>query len=132
MTKQLEAAKGKTVALELTSSIDRWDEDVPVRDLSCRMGEQGPMALGSVMGDVGRVKKKLDACASAGSALRVSWTFSKGRVREASVDKGGDDKINKCVVKALKKAKIGQNGRCTAKMLIGDLTAAEAALSGLE
>ncbi len=132
VTKQLEAAKGKTVALELTSSIDRWDEDVPVRNLSCRMREQGPMALGEVMSGVGPVKGKLDACAAAGSALRVTWTFSKGRVREASVAKGGDDKLNKCVVKALKKAKIGQTGSCTANMLIGDLKAAEAALSKLQ
>ncbi|MCA9716805.1 MAG: sel1 repeat family protein [Myxococcales bacterium] len=131
-SKQLEAAKGKPVTLELTTAIDRWDQDVLARDLSCRMREQGPIALGDVMAGIAPVKAKLDACAPAGAAVQVSWTLSGGKLRDAKVDRGGDDAINKCVTKTLNKARVSQSGTCSAKLLLGDKKGAESALSSLE
>ena len=49
-------------------------------------------------------------------ALSLILTFG---CDDAPADKGGDEKINKCVVKALKKARIKDSGQCTSKLLIG-------------
>ncbi len=119
--KALEASGGKPIAVELTTKAAELGSDgLEARALSCRMSEQGLPALGEVLSGVARHKESLDACAKDGAAVAVSWEFTNGRVRDAKLTGAGSKKLQKCVVSALRKAKIESSGACQAVLLIGD------------
>lgn len=121
IAKQITASGGKPVEIELTTRAAELDQDgLAARKVSCRMREQGLPALGEVFADVARSKASLDACAKAGATVAVAWEFGDGRVRDAKIEDGSDKKLAKCVIQALRKAKISTEGSCEAVLLLGD------------
>lgn len=128
--KQLAAAGGESVLLELTSKAESLGQDgLEARALTCRMDEQGLPALGEVLAGVARHKAALDACAKDGAALEVRWEFDGGRVREAKLKDRAGGKLGKCVVNTLRKARIKATGTCEAVLLLGDPDGAAKALA---
>lgn len=119
--KLLEASGGKPVDLVLTTRAAELAQDgLETRSVSCRMSDLGPHALGAVMSAVAANKPSLEACVTEGTTLAVAWDFDKGRVRDAKVRDKVPPKLSKCVVAALKKAKVDITGNCKAVLLLGD------------
>lgn len=130
--KQLEGSKGKPVVLELTSKAEQVGiAGLETRMMTCRMNEQGPTALGDMVGRLARFKGKLDECAENGAAVRVSWEFERGKVKEARA-RGKAYKTNKCVTDLLKKMRMPTVGNCDAVLLLGDPEGASKSLEALQ
>lgn len=127
--KQLEASGGKPVVLELTTAAAELGRDgLESRLVTCRMNEQGQGALGDMIGRLARHKRKLDECAENGAAVKVSWEFERGKVKEARA-RGKAYKTNKCVTDLLKKMRMPTVGTCEAVLLLGE---PEGAMKSLE
>jgi len=119
--KQLDAAKGQNVDLELTTTVAQLALDgLETRNLSCRMTEYGLPALDKVLASVARHKSTLDACAVDGAAVGISFEFERGKVREARIKGKTPGKISKCVKDVLKKLRLGNEGKCEAVLLLGN------------
>lgn len=127
---QLKAAEGKPVDLELTTAAAEISHGgLQVRDLNCRMAEQGAPALDKVMASVARFKEKLDKCATNGGAVGISWEFEGGKVREAKPTDRFGKRLGNCVVATLKKARMPSTGACEGVLLVGDPDGAAKALT---
>lgn len=119
--KQLDAAKGQFVSLELKSSADAVTQDgLAAHEITCRMNQQGPQALADVVGSLARRRRALAACAKDGAAVKVSWRAEDGRIQEARVRGKAPPKAGKCVSKALEKSAMAATGKCEAILLIGN------------
>lgn len=120
VVKQLEAAGGKPVVLELTSVAETVGAaGLDAKMVSCRMSEQGQAALGDMISRFALRKTKLDECAPDGAAVRLVWTFDRGKVKEARV-RGKAWKTNKCVIDLVKKMRMPKIGSCEAVLMLGD------------
>lgn len=117
---QLAQAKGKRVPLELTTAVDKMNyEGMLFTGLSCRMREQGLMALGDVLSEIARNKAAFDKCSAATVPVQATWRASGGRVREVTIEGASDPKLGACVSKALRKAKVKATGECRATISVG-------------
>lgn len=126
---QLDKAKGKQVTLELTTAVESSNIDgVTARNLSCRMREQGYMAIGEIMSSLGKQLKALEKCGAAGEAPTITWAFRPKRVTSVKVEHTSTPKVEKCIARALKKTRPAQQGQCTVTLLLGDRDRAAAAL----
>jgi TPR repeat protein len=111
---------GKDTPIALTSSAPALTMGgLRVLDLSCRMPEVGPMALGEAIEALAAHKPALDACAPAGEAPRVTWSWQGQRAGQVKVV-GGGAKVEACVRRAVERARAGLRGGCSAVLLIGD------------
>lgn len=127
---QIKAADGKPVDLQLTTATPEITHNgMQIRDLSCRMSEQGPAALDKVMASVARWKQKLDKCAEKGGAVGIAWEFEGGRVREAKMTDRIGRRVGGCVIATLKKARMPATGTCQAVILVGEPEGATNALT---
>lgn len=118
--KQLDAAKGGDVDLELTTAVAQLAQDgLETRDLSCRMTAYGLPALDKVVATVARHKSTLDACAADGAAVGVVLAFERGKVQTRIKGKT-PAKISKCVKDVLNKLRIGNEGKCEIVLLLGN------------
>ncbi len=121
--KLVAAAGGKQAVLSLTTTAETLELDgLTAHAISCQMSQSGEAALREALGVVTRRKRNLDACTEDGAAVKVKWTFEKGRVKD--VRSRGTRKRVACVTKALKKRSISGTGACEAVLLIGDPTGA--------
>ncbi|MCA9637373.1 MAG: sel1 repeat family protein [Myxococcales bacterium] len=130
--KALEAAHGKPFTLELTSTVATIEaEGLKARDLSCQMDEQGAKALQAVLTDVAVTKGSLDNCVEEGRAVKISWSFAKGKVREAKVTGKTPKKEAACLIGVLKRVSLDETGSCNAILLVGDPEGAAKSLAAL-
>lgn len=118
------ALAGGTVEVE-SLSVDGLE----LRELSCALDRApllGPLVVGA---SLAAQKEALDACAPAGHAFRVAWTWSDTTTASvgAASTKGAED----CVRTALEKMTPALTGRCTAVVLTGPTEAAEKARAAL-
>lgn len=102
-----------------------------VRDLACEIDNGGVFAVMGVVGTIAKQKKALDACAPAGAAFRVSWTWAGGKATRVDVLAASDATKSACVQKALQLTTTNTNGDCRAVLLVGDATAAKRAATKL-
>lgn len=119
--KQLDAAKGQNVDLELTTTVAQLAQDgLETRNLSCRMTEYGLPALDKIVASVARHKSTLDACAVDGAAVGIVVEFERGKVQNARIKGKTPGKISKCVKDVLKKLRLANEGKCEAVLLLGN------------
>jgi len=124
---QLKKAGGKSIELELSTHVKSSNIDgLRAKKLSCRMREQGFLAIGEIMTSLGKQKSALDKCAD-GEAVKISWSFAKRRVTSVEVAHASTPKVAKCVARAFKKTRSGQHGSCEVTLLLGDPERAAAA-----
>ncbi|HRI10200.1 MAG TPA: tetratricopeptide repeat protein [Nannocystaceae bacterium] len=127
LVKQLDAAGGKQVPLELTATAKILNvTGVQVRGIACRLAEQGDEALTRAFAGIADQKLALDACAPDGAAVTMSWKGNKGKVQELKID-GAPRPIAACISAALRKAKSELPGPCKGVVLLGNPEAAVAA-----
>ena len=125
LAKQIAAAKGQRIALDLTTTADALESfGLEARDLACRLPEQGTPALAKILAALAANVDKLDACAPAGAALGVDLTLAKGRVTDVRLRDKLDKKTAECVTAALRRAKPPLDGACKLVVLLGDDAAA--------
>jgi len=101
-------------------------DGMQVRDLTCKLQEGGMFAMIGVVAALAKQKPALDACAPAGAAFRVKWTWS-AKPTDAVVEAGSAPKAMACVAKALKATQGPSAGTCTGLVLTGPVEAAEKA-----
>lgn len=99
-----------------------------VRELDCTLEGGGLLAQIVVVGGLATQRQALDACAPEGAAFKVGWTWAEGVTSKVTVD-DGPDKARSCVAAAVGAVEAPMAGRCSAVLLVGDLSAAEAALA---
>lgn len=120
MLKQPRGKGRKQPVVALTSSAPTLAiQGLRVHELECRMPEVGPMALAEAVEAVAAHKSALDACAPAGAAPAVAWTWQARRAAQVQV-RGGGPKVEACVRKAIERARAELTGECAAFVLIGD------------
>lgn len=117
---QLKKARGRRVEIALTTQTPSFSiGGLSVRDLSCRMTQTDPMALAEVVEGLAVHKQELDACAPAGEAATVAWSYRAGRTGEVHV-RVADARIASCVRKAVERARSSLTASCAATLLIGE------------
>lgn len=113
-------------------SVSAMDVDgQAVRDLACQIDNGGMFAVMGVVGTVAKQKKALDACAPAGAAFRVAWTWAGGKATRVDVLAASDKAKSACIQKALQLTTTDTNGDCRAVLLVGDAAAAKRAATKL-
>jgi Sel1 repeat len=90
-----------------------------VNDLACELTSVGLMATVEIVAGLGKKKSDLDACAPAGDAPRVSWTFDGSKIAQAKAEKVSSPKVGACVEKALNGLPTTMQGSCIATLVIG-------------
>jgi TPR repeat protein len=117
---QLKKARGRRVEIALTTQTPSFSiGGLSVRDLSCRMTQTDPMALAEAVEGLAAHKQELDACAPAGEAAAVAWSYRGGKTGDVRV-RGMDAKIASCVRKAVERARSSLTASCAATLLIGE------------
>src|SRR5262249_47731558 len=102
-----------------------------VRNLSCELDGGSMLAVLQVVGTLAKQKRALDACAPAGAAFQVKWTWSAGKAHDVEVLASTTPAKSACVAKALKLTRSELSGACDAIVLVGKPTAAEKAADTL-
>lgn len=121
---QLKRARGRKVEIALTTRTPSFSiGGLSVRDLSCRMPQTDPMALAEAVEGLAVHKPELDACAPAGEAAAVDWSYRGGKTGDVRV-RVADAKIAACVRKAVERARSSLTASCAATLLIGEPTGA--------
>jgi hypothetical protein len=120
---------GRKIEVALTSRAPALTMvGLTVHELSCRMPQTDPLALAEALEGVAAHKAALDACAPAGAAVAVAWTYRGGRAALVRVD-GADPRLAGCVRKAALRARSSLTASCAATLLIGEATGARKALA---
>lgn len=97
---------------------------VELRAVQCELNSGGLVASIGVVASVAEQKAALDACAPAGAAARVGWTWKDGKVAETSVQRVEGTAQASCIQAALKRTVSGIDGVCQAVILLGPAEAA--------
>jgi len=107
-------------------------DGVTVKTMQCELTQGGLMAGVSVVSALAGQKSALDACAPAGGAYKVGWTWTDGETASVAVTEASAPDTAACVNSALKAINTGVTGTCTALLLVGDAAGAEAASGALK
>ncbi len=103
-------------ALTITSlSVD----GLQVEDLRCTMREGGLLAAAELVAGLAAQRDALDACAPAGAAPRVTWSFGGGAVTAVEAKGSGSDAVDACVAGVFKQVRPSLSGRCSAVVHVG-------------
>lgn len=97
---------------------------VELRAVHCDLNSGGLMASIGVVASVAEQKAALDACAPAGAAAQVGWTWKDGKVAETTVQRMEGKAAASCIQAALKRTVSGIDGACQAVILLGPPEAA--------
>ena len=92
---------------------------VEMRAVHCDLNSGGLLASIGVVASVAEQKAPLDACAPAGAAVQVGWTWKDGKVADTTVQRIEGKAQASCVQAALKRTVSGIDGACQAVILIG-------------
>lgn len=126
---QVARARGREVAIALTTRVPSFTiRGLTVRDLACRMVETDAMAVAEVVDGLAGQRAALDACAPAGAAVPVTWSYQGGQAGAIKVERA-DKKVAACVRKAVSAARASQTASCTATLLIGAADGAQRELA---
>ncbi|MFZ6184131.1 tetratricopeptide repeat protein [Nannocystis pusilla] len=126
---QLKRSRGRKIEVALTSRAPALTmAGLTVHELSCRMPQTDPLALAEALEGVAAHKAALDACAPAGAAVTVAWSYRGGRAGLVRVD-AADPKLAGCVRKAVERARSSLTASCAATVLIGEAAGARKALA---
>ena len=96
------------------------------RDLHCVIDVPTRGATGYILAGLTDADAALDACAPKGAAIKVEWSYVNNVAGNASVS-ASSQKMANCVAKAMGEVHAGVSAKCSAVLLLGDLTAATAA-----
>jgi TPR repeat protein len=130
LTKQLEEAGGKTVALELTSTASVVQSgDLIAHELACRSSARGEEALRKALAGLSAFKPALDACTKSGVAVKMEWRSEKGKISGVKIPE--DKRLAGCVSAALRKARTPPILRCEGLILLGAPEEAAAAAAAI-
>ena len=99
-----------------------------LKDLHCSLDSGGLFASALVVGALAKEKQRLDACAPAGAAFQLEWTWAGGTASKAEAKQASMPKKAGCVQSALMAVAAPANGTCRAIVLVGEATAADAAV----
>ena len=97
---------------------------VELRAVHCELNSGGLLASIGVVASVAEQKAALDACAPAGAAAQVGWTWKDGKVAETTVQRIEGKAQAACIQAALKRTVSGIDGVCQAVILLGPAEAA--------
>ncbi|MDC0721268.1 tetratricopeptide repeat protein [Nannocystis bainbridge] len=126
---QLKRSRGRKVEVALTSRAPTLTmAGLTVHELACRMPQTDPLALAEALEGVAAHKAALDACAPAGAAVAVVWSYRGGRAGQVRVE-GADPRLAGCVRKAVERARSSLAASCAATVLIGEAVGARKALA---
>jgi TPR repeat protein len=129
LAEQLRRARGKKIEVALTSRAPTLTmAGLTAHDLACRMPETDPLALAEALEGVAAQRPALDACAPAGDAVTIAWSYRGGRATQVRVE-AADPAVAGCVRKAVARARSSLTASCTATLLIGEAAGARQALA---
>ncbi|MCY1060259.1 tetratricopeptide repeat protein [Nannocystis sp. SCPEA4] len=129
LAEQLKKARGRKIEVALTSRAPTLTmAGLTAHELSCRMPQTDPLALAEALEGVAAHKAALDACAPAGDAVAVAWSYRGGRAALVRVE-GADPRVAGCVRKAVERARSSLTASCAATVLIGEAAGARKALA---
>lgn len=97
---------------------------VELRAVRCELNSGGLLASIGVVASVAEQKAALDACAPAGAAAQVGWTWKDGKAAETTVQRIEGSAQSACIQAALKRTVSGIDGVCQAVILLGPAEAA--------
>lgn len=116
----------------MTLEADSMSADgVTIRHLSCDLNSGGFLALIGVVSSIAGQKPALAACAPAGGAFALDWTWSQGRTAAVTIGNSSLPGKNACVQTAMRATTSGVDGICKGILLIGDAAGAEKAADAL-
>lgn len=116
----------------MTLEADSMSADgVTIRHLACDLNRGGFMALIGVVSSIAGQKTALEACAPAGGAFALDWTWNKGKTAAVTVGNSSIAAKNACVQTAMQATTSGVDGVCKGILLIGDAAGAEKAADAL-
>ena len=111
-----------------TIQVEQMNIDgVEVRSLRCDLEKGGLMASMTVVAAIAGQKAALDACAPAGAASQVKWTWAAGATSGVSVVQSSAPETAGCVNKAMTTITTDIVGTCEAVIFSGPAEAAAAA-----
>ena len=116
----------------MSLSVDAMTVDgLELRKFECEVEKGGFLASAEIAAAPAKQKPAFDACAPAGAAFQVAWTFTDGPATVVSVSQTTASHANKCIEQALFGARSTAHSTCAAVILTGDATAARAAADTL-
>jgi len=102
-----------------------------VRDLRCDLDQGGFFAGAAIVGALAKQHKAIAACAPAGDAARLSFTFSAGKTVDVAVVAAANAPVGECVKRALVQVQADDVGTCSATILTADNDVARKAAAAL-
>jgi len=107
-------------------------DGLTLKNLSCSLDSGGLFASALVVGALAKEKKALDACVPAGAAVELEWTWSGGKASKAEAKRASVVKKASCVTSVVMAVPAPANGTCRATVLVGEPTAAAAAVEQMK
>jgi hypothetical protein len=102
-----------------------------VRDLRCDLEKGGFFAGAAIVGALAKQHKAIAACAPAGDAARLSFTFSAGKTVDIAVVAAANAPVGECIKRALAQVASTDVGTCSATILTADNDLARKAAAAL-
>jgi hypothetical protein len=96
-------------------------DDLALRDVRCDLTGGGLFASLTVGAQLSSQSEPLNAYYPAGAAIRLSWSFARGQVADASVVESSQPSADAWMLSALSEIKSTLSGACSTTFLIGDL-----------
>ena len=107
-------------------------DGLTLKDLSCSLDSGGLFASALVVGALAKEKTSLDACAPGGAAVELEWTWADGKASKAEAKRASGVEKAACVASVVMAVPAPANGTCRATVLVGEPTAAAAAVAQMQ